>query len=125
MFARAVGCAITVAPYSYISAVWSAWNRIYFRPASANMASSRQFPQLISVYLAEEGAQGRIVGPLPTDLLPSIHISRFGLIPKKTPGEWRLIVDLSSPDGVSLKDGICDHFVPYVILLWTMLWYWL
>ena len=36
-----------------------------------------------------------------------MHISRFGVIPKKSqPGKWRLIVDLSHPDGLSVNDGI-------------------
>ena len=47
--------------------------------------------------------------PLPRETLPDIHISRFGLIPKKSPGEWRLIVDLSSPDGRSVNDGVYEH----------------
>ena len=32
--------------------------------------------------------------------------NRFGVIPKSTPGKWRLIVDLSYPKGQSANDGI-------------------
>ena len=78
------------------------------RSASANMASSRLVPQLITDYLAEECAEGRIISSVPSAILPAVHISRFGLIPKKAPGEWRLIVDLSSPEGMSVNDGICS-----------------
>ena len=36
-----------------------------------------------------------------------IHCSPFGVIPKKNkPNKWRLIVDLSSPTGESVNDGI-------------------
>jgi hypothetical protein len=36
-----------------------------------------------------------------------VHISRFGVIPKKhQPGKWRLIVDLSHPAGSSVNDRI-------------------
>ena len=36
-----------------------------------------------------------------------MHISRFGVIPKKSQlGKWRLIVDLSYPNGASVNDGI-------------------
>ena len=39
--------------------------------------------------------------------MPGLHISPFGLVPKKSsPGNWRLIVDLSSPDQHSVNDGI-------------------
>ena len=35
------------------------------------------------------------------------QVSRFGAIPKgHTPGKWRLIVDLSAPEGHSVNDGI-------------------
>ena len=38
---------------------------------------------------------------------PGIQISPLGVIPKKNkPGNWRLIVDLLSPAGFSVNDGI-------------------
>ena len=33
-------------------------------------------------------------------------MSPFGVIPKKEPGKWRLIVDLSFPEGASVNDGV-------------------
>ena len=39
--------------------------------------------------------------------LPTLHVSSFGVIPKTgQPGKWRLILDLSSPHGLSVNDGI-------------------
>ena len=73
------------------------------------MASVSHFPQAIRVYLAEECAKGRVLGPFPMGTMHGAHISRFGLIPKKSPGEWRLIVDLSSPEGFSVNDGVYSH----------------
>ena len=36
-----------------------------------------------------------------------VHISRYGVIPNKSqPGKWRLIIDLSHPDGSSVNDAI-------------------
>ena len=36
-----------------------------------------------------------------------MHINQFGAIPKShQPGKWRLIVDLSHPEGKSVNDGI-------------------
>ena len=44
---------------------------------------------------------------IPQDCVPTVHISPFGVIPKKhKPGKWRLILDLSSPAGLSVNDGI-------------------
>ena len=54
-----------------------------------------------------ELAKGRVVGPFSSPPLPHLHISRFGVIPEKhQPGKWCLILDLSSPDGHSVNDGI-------------------
>jgi len=41
------------------------------------------------------------------DQVDGLHISHFGVTPKKIPsGKWRLIMDLLSPSGVSMNDGI-------------------
>ena len=46
---------------------------------------------------------GRTFGPLEAEILPTTHISRFGVIPKNhQPGKWRL----SGPRGASVNDGI-------------------
>lgn len=50
-----------------------------------------------------------MVGPLSQDQLPSVQISKVGVIPKSTPGQWRLIVDLSSPEGASVNDGVAEE----------------
>jgi hypothetical protein len=60
-------------------------------------------------YLAQECVLGRILGSLNPQLYPQVHTSRFGIIPKSTPGKWRLIVDLSSPRGQCVNDGITEE----------------
>ncbi len=74
--------------------------------AQANMGSAREHPEVVREYLTEECGEGRLVGPLPLEAIPEVRISRFGVIPKGTTGRWRLIVDLSSPEGTSVNDGI-------------------
>ena len=62
---------------------------------------------VVDEYFANEVMLGRVAGPFPSPPLPNLHISSFGVIPKKgQPGKWRLIVDLSSPGGSSVNDGI-------------------
>ena len=73
------------------------------------MPSVHHHPDLIRNYLASKCALGRVVGPLPTEQFWQVHTSRFGLIPKMFPGEWRLIVDHSSPEGASVNDGVSEH----------------
>ena len=53
---------------------------------------------------------GRVAGPFRSPPLPNLHISSFGVIPKKgQPGKWHLIVHLSSRGGASVNDGINAH----------------
>ncbi len=56
------------------------------RSASRHMYSAREHPEIIRDYLAKECAAGRALGPFSLDAFPGIQISRFGVIPKKVPG---------------------------------------
>ena len=56
-----------------------------------------------------------------------MHVSRFGVIPKThQPGKWRLITDLSHPQGHSINNGIPPHLcsLSYVTIddiIWNIL----
>ena len=65
--------------------------------ARYNLLSASEQPHIIWEYLAEECAEGRVIGPLLLDSYPNVHVSPFGIIPKQIMGKYRLIVDLSSP----------------------------
>ena len=79
----------------------------YLRSAKRNKKSADDHPEVIDEYLANEIALGRVAGPFSHAPIPNLHISSFGVIPKNNqPGKWRLIVDLSSPGGSSVNDGI-------------------
>ena len=79
----------------------------FLRSASRNMLSALQQPQVIDEYLANECREGRVAGPFSSSPYPSLHINRFGVVPKRSaPGSWRLILDLSHPPGASVNDGI-------------------
>ena len=73
------------------------------------MLSTRSHPEVVSEYIATELALGRIaeVGLVETVKKSGIHTSPFGVIPKKhKSNKWSLILDLSSPQGFSVNDGI-------------------
>ena len=70
------------------------------------MPSATRHPQPVEQFLREECEAQRVIGPLPESVLPCLHFNRFGVIPKSTPGKWRLILDLSFPQGASVNDGI-------------------
>ena len=61
---------------------------------------------MVTRYIQEEVALGRMMGPLEPELAARVHVSPFGVIPKGHTGKWRLIVDLSSPAGSSVNDAI-------------------
>lgn len=76
--------------------------------STANLLSARQHPEVVRDYLLHECSQGRVIGPLDNSLSSFLQINRFGVIPKKNSDRWRLILDLSAPEGKSVNDGI-DH----------------
>ena len=80
---------------------------VSLRSARQNMLSASLQPSVIDDYLRTELAKGRVAGPFSTPPLPNLHVSRFGVIPKKhQPNKWRLILDLSHPEGHSVNDGV-------------------
>ena len=77
------------------------------RSARTNLQSALEHPHIVSEYLRKEVCEGRVAGPFNRSLAPSVHINRFGVIPKShQPNKWRLIVDLSFPAHKSVNDGI-------------------
>lgn len=80
-----------------------------FIPVRRNRSSAYETPDVISAYLAREVELGRMAPLHPSASLspPILQISPFGVIPKKNkPNKWRLIVDLSSPEGHSVNEAI-------------------
>ena len=77
--------------------------------AKRNLHSAYEHPEIIDAYLAREVNSHRVVR-LPLAVahsIPTLRISPIGVIPKHNrPNKWRLIVDLSSPEGSSVNDGV-------------------
>ena len=67
-------------------------------------------------YLSREVELGRIVGPFDNPPFPIFRCSPMGIVPKKTPGKFRTILDLSSPRGYSVNEFISkeDFSLSYV-----------
>ena len=76
--------------------------------ASRNNPSAYQYKEVVSNYLIKELSRGSIAEPFSSPPLTNLHISRFGVIPKSTVGEWRMILDLSFPPNASVNLGISD-----------------
>ena len=77
------------------------------RSARKNLQGATLHPEVVDQYLKEELALSRVYGPYPKSVCSTMHISRFGVIPKThQPNKWRLIIDLSHPQGHSVNDNI-------------------
>ena len=87
-----------------------------------NLLSARSNPVAVSTTVLKEVNRGHTAGPfssLPFDML---HCSPLGAVPKKD-GSHRIILDLSSPRGSSINEGISPELysVTVSILLLMML----
>jgi len=59
-----------------------------------------------------------MVGPLVPNDWPDIHTSPFGVIPKSTPGKWRLITTLYVYTSYSVNDGIRRVLAFFYVVLY-------
>ena len=75
-----------------------------------NLGSAYENPDVVDDKLRKEIALGRIAGPFDSPPLANLRISPLGVIPKKTPGEFRMIHHLSYPKGASINDSIPPEF---------------
>ena len=83
------------------------------KSAKHNKPSAHQHPSVI--YLAAEVSRNRVAGPFQVSPFPNLHVSSFGVIPKKgQPDKWRLIIDLSAPEGASVNGGIDPSALQYI-----------
>ena len=71
--------------------------------------SASKHREIVASYIGAECEAKRLLGPIRNEHCHNIQISPFGAIPKSEPGKWRLIVDLSSPLGTSVNDGIAKQ----------------
>ena len=80
---------------------------VTLKSAKRNKVSAYQHSGVIDAFSANKVRLGRVVGPFDSPPVQNLHISISGVTPKKgQPGKWHLIVDLSSPHGHSVNDGI-------------------
>ena len=71
-----------------------------------NLKSAREREDVLLVKLKHEVELGRIVGPFESPPFENFRCSPVGLVPKKTPGEFRMIQHLSAPRNNSVNGQI-------------------
>jgi hypothetical protein len=78
--------------------------------AKNNLQSALVTPAVVVAYLNKELKNGTISWPWTKGEVPSVILNRYGVISKSgRAGKWRLIVDMSFPDGYSVNSGINDN----------------
>ena len=84
-------------------------SKAQLKQQATNMLSASGHREVVSHYLTEELQATRLVCVGSEEVARSmgIHCSSLGVIPKKNrPNKWRLIINLSAPEGYSVNDGI-------------------
>lgn len=77
---------------------------------SPNLKSCDENPEAVQIKLKIELDSGRVKGPFNAPPIDNLRISPIGLVPKKNPGQFRLIHHLSYPHGTSVNDFIDPNF---------------
>ena len=70
------------------------------------LSSAKLRPDIVDKKLHKELLSGRLSGPFDISPYSDPVFSPLGLVPKKMPGEYRVIHHLSYPPGTSINDGI-------------------
>ena len=78
-------------------------------PTFENHASARNFPQHIKHYIQKELGYGALLGPFKGPPVVYTHISPLMTQPKKDAEFIQVIMDLSWPDGASVKGQMHHH----------------
>ncbi|XP_053558364.1 uncharacterized protein LOC128649240 [Bombina bombina] len=78
---------------------------------TGNLKSAREFPEVLREKLGKEVRLGRMAGPFRLPPLSGLRVSPLGVVPKKSPGQFRMIHHLSFPRGMSVNDGIDPELV--------------
>ena len=73
---------------------------------SKNLKSAIEKADIVQQKINKEIAAGRVAGPFVQKPLSNLRTSPIGLVPKKSPGEYRLIHHLSYPKGDAVNDYI-------------------
>lgn len=73
---------------------------------SKNLKSAHANRDFVNRKISMEHDAGRLLGPFRLPPFPHYMISPLGVVPKKLPGQFRLIHHLSYPYGASINDGI-------------------
>ena len=76
------------------------------RPSTASTPSGCEHAEVLDQYFQAQVSKGYMAGPFPSSECSGVVASSIAVIPKKDPGKFRIIVDMSSPKKASINDNI-------------------
>lgn len=79
-------------------------------PCRHNLLSASQNPDAVDNKFRKELGASRLAGPFTIPPLSPFCTSPLGVVPKKNPGDFRLIHHLSYSKGDSVNDGISSEY---------------
>ena len=94
--------------------------RIGLKPGTICSSSGRNSPSahlhanVIRGYLQQQTQAGYMLGPYNPETCSGVVTSSLGVVPKSTPGKYRVIIDLSRPTGKSVNSQICRQWTHVV-----------
>lgn len=77
---------------------------------SKNVPSFGNHKSIALQKIVQKLHSGRVAGPFASPPFINLQVSPLGMVPKKNPGEYRMIHHLSYPKGLSINDNIPQHF---------------
>ena len=84
---------------------WIGYEGLDFPLITNNLASARDNPEQITAATIKELERGHTAGPFTHPPFENFRCSPLGAVPKNDGAHW-LIIDLSSPNGLSINDFI-------------------
>lgn len=76
------------------------------RTSTVNTPSARKHAGIVNQYIQAQVSKGYMAGPFPRSACSGVIASNIAVIPKKYPGKFHIIVDMSSLKNASINDNI-------------------
>ena len=88
------------------------WSAILYMPSTSwgmteSISHACRHAAVVDQYIQAQADKEYMAGPFPSAECTNIITSSIVVIPKKDPGKFRIIIDMSSPKNASVINGIC------------------
>ena len=74
--------------------------------SAGNSPSATEHAEVVTAFLDEQISQGFMIGPFPPEACANVQVARLAVVPKKTAGKFRVVINLSAPESASVNDNL-------------------